>query len=277
MFPVCIPTYKHPKVEFIDRLINNKEYVDKKFQHPLYYFIYDIDWDTFDYNKYSSKFQDLHFVKVPFDQYRTAMRMRLFIKNYMTDNKFDFFFMFDNDVAINARGYDYENHKMVDIDLDSFLNIWENLPGVDQFAITRPCVFWMGIKHDVKPQREFKFCKNPVQTILINNKLMNENGVNYTGDIEVAEDMEIAVNCLIKGLTVGEMYNYFLGTVQTMGNGQAAWYNLENLVQRTWEKLKHTGYLTLKKDRKGNLKLACNKKDMSKILFPSESEVNLWD
>lgn len=275
MIPMCIPTYKHPKYDYIDRVLKSKEFETEQYKHPLYYFIYDIDWDSYNYDLYKDKFRELHFVKVPFDEYRTAMKMRKFIQEYMTKEHQDFFWLFDNDCALGARGYDYNQKLMVNLNTNEFLDLWESMPEIHNYAICKPCAFWMGIKHEVKPEKEFGFCKNPVQCVLINNKLLNENGISYTGDTTVAEDMEIAVNCLLKGLKIGQMYNYFVGNVQPMGNSEAAWYNLDELVKRTYEKLKSTGFLTLKTDKKGNLKLSLNETAINPDSLP-DLKMSLW-
>lgn len=269
MIPVCVPTYKHPKYDYIDRVMKSKEFENKKYSHPLYYFIYDIDWDSFNYDYYKDKFNELHFIKVPFDQYKTAMRMRKFIQEYMKD--FDAFFLFDNDTQLGARGFNYESNLMENIETNDFLDIWENLPESKDYAISRPCTFYLGIKHSKKPASEYKFCKAPAQIILFNNKLMKENNIFYSGDTECSEDIEIAVNCLCAGLKIGELQNYFMTTIQPIGNSGAAWYNLESLLQKTYEKLKHTGFLHLGTDKKGNPKMT---------LLPVKSKENdfeeLW-
>ena len=96
MIPVCIPTYKHPKYDYIDRVLKAKEFEQVKYKHPLYYFIYDMDWDSFNYDSYKDKFEELHFVKVSFQQYKSAMKMKKFIQEYMTSLNIPFFFLFDN-------------------------------------------------------------------------------------------------------------------------------------------------------------------------------------
>ena len=133
----------------------------------------------------------------------------------------------------------------------------------------------MAIKHDKKPEREFRFCKNPVQCILINNRLLNEHNITYTGDTECAEDMEIGVNCLKAGLKVGEMENYFVGNVQPMGNSDAAWYNLSELVNKTYNKLCNTGFLLLKTDKKGIAKLSLRETRVNPDFLP-ELKKDLW-
>ena len=275
MIPVCIPTYKHPKYDYIDRVLKAKEFEQVKYKHPLYYFIYDMDWDSFNYDSYKDKFEELHFVKVSFQQYKSAMKMKKFIQEYMTSLNIPFFFLFDNDVSLGARGYDYNLNRMVNLETNEFLDLWESMEEINDYAICKPCAYWMAIKHDKKPEREFRFCKNPVQCILINNRLLNEHNITYTGDTECAEDMEIGVNCLKAGLKVGEMENYFVGNVQPMGNSDAAWYNLSELVNNTYNKLCNTGFLLLKTDKKGIAKLSLRETRVDPDFLP-ELKKDLW-
>lgn len=92
MIPVCVISYKHPKYELIDRLLNSVgKFIPKIIKHPFYYFIYDIDWDTFEYDKYKNKFAELHFIKVSYNEYSKAHRMRKFVQEYMTNLNQDYF------------------------------------------------------------------------------------------------------------------------------------------------------------------------------------------
>lgn len=248
MIPICIPTYKHPRYDFIDKVLTSKYFANRKFKKPVYYFIYDIDWDSFKIEDYLDKFEEIHFVKVPFQSYAKAMRMRVFIQLYMTNLNMDYFWMLDNDICQNITCMDRELHRMVQKPIDEVLEYIESFRR-DNILIMGPSNRWTAPLSS-KTDSDLDEGKSiPIQCILLNNKELNKLGINYTGDISVCEDAEICIRCIDKGYDCRMLKSFVYHTASNMATNN--WYNLNEIVKNTYQKYKHTGLVELGQTKRG--------------------------
>ena len=69
------------------------------------------------------------------------MKMKKFIQEYMTSLNIPFFFLFDNDVSLGARGYEYNLNRMVNLETNQFLDLWESMEEINDYAICKPCPY----------------------------------------------------------------------------------------------------------------------------------------
>lgn len=257
MIPICVITYNHPKYDLIDRIKRKNLFI----KNPVYYFIYDKDWDLYDFKAYQYNFKEIHYIKVPYPEYKTAERNRFFVQNHMKN--FDKFWFFDNDIGTSFQYKNKEEGKVQSTDLFSKLEELEKIEEINDYGLIGFVQDWHELLHETKEIIKEGYAMN---LILVNNKKLKENNIGYTGDPDVAEDFELMLLCKLKGIKVGKFTKYKYTTVCPTNSN--SWYNVDKLVTCTYNKYKDTSLLKMTTNRKGALKLH--------ILKEPDPKKDLW-
>lgn len=216
-YPICFPVYKHRKTTILDRLKDLKNLPDE-----VFCFMYDFDKENYNLDDYKD-IKNLTIVPVP-DEYKTSMKMRVFIQNYMGPRKF---WMFDDDVSStqviwnkDMKGH-IEKVPMTEAFsiIEDIMDREENL-GLIAPTLSNVSFYWASGKEDIT--------KNgfPCIALLIDNKLLSEKGVKYTGDIEVNEDYELWVNTRRAGIDCAVDSGVLLKLDEKV-NGAGSWVDTE--------------------------------------------------
>lgn len=215
-YPICFPVYKHRKTTILDRLKDLKGLPEN-----VYCFMYDFDKENYCLDDYKD-IKNLTIVPVS-DEYKTSMKMRMFIQNYMGDRKF---WMFDDDVSSIQWAWKEENKGHIEkIGMPEAFSTIEEVSDKENFAILGPTLsqvnfYWSSSRED------FTINGFPCIACLIDGKLLSEKGVHYTGDTEVNEDYEIWVNSRRAGLKCGVATGINLRLDEKV-NGKDSWVDNE--------------------------------------------------
>lgn len=193
-YPLCFPVYKHRKTTLLDRLNELDDLPEN-----VYCFMYDFDKENYNLDDYKD-IKNLTIVEVP-GEYKTSMKMRVFIQNFITEKGFNKFWMLDDDVSSYQHIWN-ENAKSHTerAQLTKACEIMEKISDRDNYAIIGPTMcqtaFYWTEKWDNCRKGSF-----PCILCLFDNKQLLEKGVRYTGDTNVNEDLEIWINTRRAGLT----------------------------------------------------------------------------
>lgn len=216
-YPICFPVYKHRKTTILDRLKDIEGLSDE-----VYCFMYDFDKENYNLDDYKD-LKNLTIVPVP-DEYRTSMKMRVFIQNYMGPRKF---WMFDDDVSSTQIVWNESNKGHIEKKPmpEAFSIIEEVMDNEENLALVAPTLsnvsfYWASGQKDLS--------KNgfPCIALLIDNEKLESKGVKYTGDTEVNEDYELWVNTKRAGF---ECYvdSGVLLKLDEKVNGAGSWVDTE--------------------------------------------------
>ena len=215
-YPICFPVYKHRETTILDRLKDLSSLPDK-----IYCFMYNFDVQNYNLSDYQD-IKNLEIIMVP-DEYKTSMKMRMFIQNYMGDKKF---WMFDDDVSSIQWVWKEENKGHIDkVTLGKAFEYVEKISDENNLALAGPNLSDMSF-YWAKGVDDFTLNGFPCIACLIDNKQLIEKGVRYTGDINVNEDYEIWVNTKRAGLKCGVALGVKLKLDEKV-NGKGSWVDNE--------------------------------------------------
>lgn len=179
-YPVCITSVHNRKPTILDNL---EQFGNTK----INVFVYDFERDMYTWleNK-----DNVNIVYVP-EEYLRVQRMRLFIQNYMGDQKY---WTCDDDVIgimmPNDKHFVGIAHAMTMIERATE---GKNFPVVSFGHVELGCKYWNG---GIFVETYGSVC------MLNDGKLINEVGLKYTGDVNVNEDIEFVINSHLKGIPV---------------------------------------------------------------------------
>ena len=156
--------------------------------------------------------------------------------------------MLDNDICQNITCMDREINRMVQKPIDETLEYIESFRR-DDILIMGPSNRWNSPLQTTADSDFDKGKSIPIQCILLNNKKLNELGINYTGDITVCEDAEICIRVIDQGYDCRMLNSFVYHTAAQMSTNN--WYNLNEIVENTYKKYKHTGLVDLGQTKKG--------------------------
>jgi len=214
-YPLCFPVYKHRKTTILDRLDGLENPPDK-----IYCFMYDFDKENYNLDDYKG-IKNLTIVSVP-DEYKSSMKMRLFMQNYLTEQGVKKFWMLDDDVSNIQVLWKQENKGHINkVNLTEAYEYIENYSDENDISLIGPTLssvkfYW------AKGINDFSGNGMPAGATLINNEKLLSAGVHYTGDASVNEDYEIWINTRRAGLKAGTLDGVLLKLSETE-NGRGSW------------------------------------------------------
>lgn len=228
-YPVTFATVGHRQTTLLDRL---EQLGDREF----YCFIYETDMHNYDLVYYDT-IPNLHIVLMS-EEYRTCIRMRMFVQEYMHKLGVPIFWMIDDDLAPEQIIYDpscKSNKRKTTIleCITAFEKAYDELPEDERarYGIVGPTIVDMLIVHSGGKKWSGGMLQ---QCILLNNELLLSHNVKYTGDVNCTEDTEIVINCWRKGLQSRVYTQWLAKFCEKMGSTN--YYKVDNIQLGLYDK-----------------------------------------